>query len=176
MLRDIARSPNIDKDAVKATGEFGVVEFQQNGRRRVWPCRSPIRRTPHSPGHLIDRGFIPTRWCESDSLGNSSMMVGSSISDFYVQALSRRTLAIYPERAPCPAMAYHPHHSELLTRRFFPPVPTMPLKGACRDTNESWPSAARARVVTKQTCMRSPPALRGPRVWTMPATCIGQNK
>ena len=35
LLGDITRFANIDKDAVKATREFGVVEFQQFGRQRV---------------------------------------------------------------------------------------------------------------------------------------------
>lgn len=57
LLGEITRSPNIDKDLVKATGEFGVVKVQQFGWERVWPCHFPIRPASDSLRHLADSGI-----------------------------------------------------------------------------------------------------------------------
>ena len=34
--------PNIDKAAVKALGECGVVDFKEFGREAIWPNSFPI--------------------------------------------------------------------------------------------------------------------------------------
>ena len=60
-LGDITGFPNIDKDAVKAKSELGVVEFQQLGRQIVWPRRLPIRHTADYPRNLVDSGFTSRR-------------------------------------------------------------------------------------------------------------------
>ena len=42
LMGDFSCYPNIDKDVVKALGEYGVVDFQELGWDTIWPDSFPI--------------------------------------------------------------------------------------------------------------------------------------
>ena len=53
--------PHADEHVVKSSDEFGVVDFQQLYRNRIWPHRFPIRHAPSYPRHLVHGWFIIKR-------------------------------------------------------------------------------------------------------------------